>query len=565
MGKKSIGKKVFKMNAVSLIFTIILLVATNYFSFEIAFNNLAKQAVSVAIKASKNIDGDQLGKVIANNDMNSSAYKNLQRKLVDIKAGENLKFLYTLSAKDDTNATFAVDGTYTDAVSIGENYAMDEGMRKAFAGEAFTTGDVKQDQYGSYISAYAPIYSSSGELIAIVGADSDVATFLFIKSLFQISFVILGILIFAFNLIACNILTRRISKNAKAITGKLELIAEGDLTQAISLHSRDELEEISHHINTLTSKFKDSLSLVNSTATDVAGRAESLSGISEEIAAASEAVANSSQEVASTMSEQTNAQANIAEATDNFGIKIEEIKLKIDETDKLMTEVKSTASHGDNLLNDVTENGHLTEKSLAQVRETVIALANSIDEINSFTADINGIADQTNLLALNAAIEAARAGEAGQGFAVVADEIRKLAEQAKTASDEIMHIVGSISEESANVGNTTQELENNFSQQNTTTQNVSIAFTEILTYINRVTQSVDDMSHSIAAIRDDKDSIMADIQNSSANAQQISASTEEIASSSEETNAAVTEVAESAGKLLEISNALTDDLKRFKF
>jgi len=50
---------------------------------------------------------------------------------------------------------------------------------------------------------------------------------------------------------------------------------------------------------------------------------------------------------------------------------------------------------------------------------------------------INTIAGQINLLSLNATIEAARAGEAGRGFAVVANEVKSLANQAKSATEEI--------------------------------------------------------------------------------------------------------------------------------
>ena len=62
-------------------------------------------------------------------------------------------------------------------------------------------------------------------------------------------------------------------------------------------------------------------------------------------------------------------------------------------------------------------------------------------EIGQIVQTIEGIAEQTNLLALNAAIEAARAGEHGRGFAVVAAEVRKLAERATSATQEIGHII----------------------------------------------------------------------------------------------------------------------------
>jgi methyl-accepting chemotaxis protein len=85
--------------------------------------------------------------------------------------------------------------------------------------------------------------------------------------------------------------------------------------------------------------------------------------------------------------------------------------------------------------------------SREQIRETekrVKRLGERAQEISSVVGIINQIAERTSVLALNASMQAVAAGDAGRGFAVVADEVKRLAENARQATQQIASLVGAI-------------------------------------------------------------------------------------------------------------------------
>lgn len=82
-----------------------------------------------------------------------------------------------------------------------------------------------------------------------------------------------------------------------------------------------------------------------------------------------------------------------------------------------------------------------------QIRETekrVKRLAERSQEISTAVNIIGKIAERTSVLALNASMQAVAAGEAGRGFAAVADEVKRLAENARDATQQIAGLVNAI-------------------------------------------------------------------------------------------------------------------------
>ena len=99
-----------------------------------------------------------------------------------------------------------------------------------------------------------------------------------------------------------------------------------------------------------------------------------------------------------------------------------------------------------------------------QIRETekrVKRLGERSQEITGVVNIIGQIAERTSVLALNASMQAVAAGDAGRGFAVVADEVKRLAENARQATQQIGSLVNAIQ---ADTLETVQAMNNTITQ-----------------------------------------------------------------------------------------------------
>jgi methyl-accepting chemotaxis protein len=179
-------------------------------------------------------------------------------------------------------------------------------------------------------------------------------------------------------------------------------LIKGDLTGELEVKQNDELGILGKNLQLMSSRFREILTYVSSSAENMLSASLELSSNSQIVSQGASEQASSAEEISAAIEEMA---ANIHQNNENAKI-TEQIAIKAEQ----------------NILVGSTK-----------VHQTIDAMR----EIAEKTSIIGDIAFQTNILALNAAVEAARAGEHGRGFGVVAAEVGKLAERCKTAALDI--------------------------------------------------------------------------------------------------------------------------------
>jgi hypothetical protein len=118
-----------------------------------------------------------------------------------------------------------------------------------------------------------------------------------------------------------------------------------------------------------------------------------------------------------------------------------------EQMDKLVKMSKNLAETVENMAvntRQIAQVSTLIVDKIQEISEESDSILKALENTYEVIKSIQNIAIQSNVLGLNASIEAARAGDYGKGFSVVAKEIRRMAEQSKGASKNIIQYLENI-------------------------------------------------------------------------------------------------------------------------
>ena len=225
------------------------------------------KAITVAATAAALIDPDLMRKVEADPNPNSEAFLELKRELQRVRNANRrdylyVGFLYTLrpNPANPKELLYLVDAeenpekmshpgeVEVNAYVSGLIHHLDK---------TYSEGQFISDQYGVWLTGYAPVLDKHGNYVGTIGADITIQTYEHdLRSFMELfGYSLLGAIFLS--VFGAHFLSKNIGKALVSLHKTVLGIGQGDLDTKADLHTDDEFEDLANEINNMAEGLKE--------------------------------------------------------------------------------------------------------------------------------------------------------------------------------------------------------------------------------------------------------------------------------------------------------------------
>ena len=369
--------------------------------------------------------------------------------------------------------------------------------------------------------------------------------FSFVKKIF----LLLCLIILVILATAAYFINRSITEPLKRTVDFAKGMSNGDFRKELEIKNKDELGQMAEALNTMTHSLRKMISGVIGGINTISASSTELSNIAAQLSNGSQEAANKSSSVQKSAEKMSAHMHSIASAMEESSTNTNMVASSAEEMSSTISEIANNAEKARGISNDAAGQALVASTRMNELGQA----ANSIGKV---VETITEISEQVNLLALNATIEAARAGDAGKGFAVVANEIKELAKQTAQATHDIRAQIENIQGTTSATVSQMDTITKVINQVNELVSNIASAVDQQTAATKEIAANISQASRGIEEVNENVNhsSVMAgDISEEMAGVQQTAS---QISDSSSQVNS-------SARDLSKLSEELKGMVDRF--
>lgn len=232
------------------------------------WKELQSKVLTVASTAAIGVDAEKLAQIQNSGDDQGPVFQELVRRFIEIRdVNRNddvfVLWIYTIrpTPENPNQLEFGIDpeennpDMYTfSRVPYPEGIQI--GLEKHL-GTPWVTPHLYRDEYGHFLSAFVPIFDSSGKYISTLGVDVT-ATFVAedLRGVKNLAWITLAATLLA-GILSATLLSSFVTRSLEEVSLSVKQIGEGDLKARISIRSNDEFGELARAINEMAKGLED--------------------------------------------------------------------------------------------------------------------------------------------------------------------------------------------------------------------------------------------------------------------------------------------------------------------
>ena len=477
-----------------------------------AMPHIEKSLRNTTMDIYRNLDTTQAHQVKQNASSSSGVALTLSSYLGEKQKAhqEEVKEIFIAEVDEDKQELSLISVSPGSLYKAGDQLPLPKEMMASAQGEVTIT-ELFTNEYGTYKSAYIPIPGSN--LLLVTDMDASFVQ----KKTEQIFWICLSITLVTFCIgwVITSWVIRKITAPIVNLVRHSNSIAEGNLAAKIHIEGNDEVAQLASSFQQMTDNLIDMISHVLQTSDQVVTGSDQLSGGLEQMNHMLSSASKHAAVAEKGSSTLASSSAENARAMEEITYGIQNIASSASDVSEQMNTASEEAITGNQLAQNAIHQMQEVERTASTSLLRIQSLHERSETAGKVVASIFNITKQIQILSLNASIEAARAGEHGRGFAVIAEEVRQLAEQSKTATEEIDVYLHAIQEDTNESVESMNQVSSEINSGTALVEQAGAAFHHLMELIRKVNSTIQAVS--------------AATQQVSASAEQVSASIEETA------------------------------------